>query len=211
MPAIIYEKPKCMFIRIPKTGSTSIVQGLFQSSNKFNIIKSNLEYPKEMDSLFSFAFIRNPYQRIISSLLMFRNYPVKNDFELEIRSRLTLKSIMEIVENKDITLKGNNFVSKLKVHTIPMTHPFLMLDRAKYIARFENFQEEYKFLADKLNIEVATIPHFRKNKQYDYRDFFTIKEKQKFENLYKTDIEKFYEFENFKNSSHFVLDIFRKK
>jgi hypothetical protein len=62
MPAILFAKPECVFIRIPKTGSTSIVNGLLRTARRRQKIVSARDYPIDWGEKFSFAFVRDPHQ-----------------------------------------------------------------------------------------------------------------------------------------------------
>jgi hypothetical protein len=62
MPAILFAKPECVFIRIPKTGSTSIVYGLLRTARRRQKIVSARDYPIDWGEKFSFAFVRDPHQ-----------------------------------------------------------------------------------------------------------------------------------------------------
>ena len=68
MAIFLIREPRCVFIHIPKTGGASIRHGVF---------KGNVDGPKQgfipenWKSLYKFAFVRNPYDRVISAWKMF--------------------------------------------------------------------------------------------------------------------------------------------
>jgi hypothetical protein len=65
-----YDTYKCIYVRIPKCASRSISQSLFDNLGGGH--KTILEYQlifssKEFNSYFKFAFVRNPWDRLVSA------------------------------------------------------------------------------------------------------------------------------------------------
>ncbi len=153
-------------IRIPKTGSTSVVRGLFGGlKQEDQVLRANV--PDEWFEGYSFAFVRNPFTRLISAFKMFKQYRVENEQEEEFRSNLTIRSMLEMAVDDSILLDQQNFSSKLRRHCVPATNPFFHISRLQEIFRFEDYSSEYKRLANALGQPATDPPHFRKSKVAD--------------------------------------------
>ena len=68
MSNFLIHNPGCIFIHIPKTAGTSIRMGFFKEEFEGPAFG---EIPAHWPSYFSFAFVRNPYDRVIRAWKMF--------------------------------------------------------------------------------------------------------------------------------------------
>lgn len=190
MPIILFREPECVMVRIAKTGSTSIVRGLFGGIENATAIQRG-EFPEAWRGLYSFAFVRNPFDRLVSAWLMFKNYCVDTDEEKNFRDSLTLQRMMDVVENPDFSPVGDNYFSKLKLHCLPMTSPFFHLTQVADIYRFEDFPASYGKLAQRLGRTVEKVPHCRKSVRRIYQSYYTARERVRAESLFRADLEEF--------------------
>ena len=181
-------------IRIAKTGSTSIVRGLLGGIENASHLTQGV-FPNEWRSLYSFGFVRNPYDRLVSAWLMFQGYATATEEEKVFQAGLTLQRVMEVVENPEVSPVGNSYRSKLKLHCLPMTAPFFHLDQATEIYRFENYPEEYQRLAHQLGVPAGDVPHWRKSIRQPHQSYYTTRDRRRAEQLFQADLEAFgYEF-----------------
>ena len=187
----VFNEPPATFIRIRKTGSTSIVKGIFKRRGEQHTLE-NCTFQPEWRSGLVFTFVRNPFDRLVSCLQMFQNYPVKSKAERCLREQLDLRSIIEIAENDDISLFENNFISKLRLHAVPMTHWSYCIHEAKFVGRFENFDADCETVLELLEIPIPdSIPHLRKSQSRDYRMYFTSDSRSKAESVFAEDLKTF--------------------
>lgn len=98
---------------------------------------------------------------------------------------------MDIAEDETIPLDRGDYLSKLRLHAIPMTHAFYHLDRAEFIGRFERFRPDFLAIARMLNVDAATVPEFRRGKPYDYRGWYTPKLIHRAQSVFRNDLEAF--------------------
>lgn len=186
----VFNQPPAVFIRIRKTGSTSIVRGIFKGRGSPRDIEDDV-FPPAWRSRFVFAFVRNPFDRLVSSLQMFREYPTKTEADKTLKARLDLHDLMDIVEDDSIPIVGQTYVSKLRQHIIPMTHPSYFLQEAEFIGRFEQFEKDCRQLYSRLNLEQpGCIPHLRSTPARDYRDFFDKVSRARAEQVFAEDMER---------------------
>lgn len=164
-------KYKCIYIHIPKTAGVSIRHFLGMSfkpsdqlytipfqpdDHKFNppqphlraedYLKYGMVTQEEFDSYFKFAFVRNPWERIVSEY-KFRGWPQRLDFKTFLSKCLPKPSWTDeychIIPQYDFIhdAKGNLLVN--------------------FVGRFERLHEDFKVVCQKLGI--ASSPLTRKN------------------------------------------------
>ena len=84
MSILVYSQPRCAFVRVRKTGSTSIIQGLLGGREAAVRLPPG-ELPEDFDERFSFGFVRHPLDRAMSALAMFSDYPTETEEEEDMR------------------------------------------------------------------------------------------------------------------------------
>lgn len=192
---------KFIFIHIPKTGGTSIRK--FLEDNKIMYVnrhikgsfhKSIRKFPIENKKYYSFAFVRNPYDRILSSWLMFQ---YKKEFEWKTREELinlTFRQFLERAINKN-TVKYIINNNKFRVKHVEPQHHFVTNRQGKigvnFIGRFENLEEDFAKVCDRLNIPFNGLPHLNSTKHKHYSEYYTKKTKELVDRIYKKDFELF--------------------
>ena len=177
-------------VRMPKTGSTSVIKGLFGGIERAADVSLGV-FPDAWTSLYSFAFVRNPYDRLVSAFLMFREYAVVTDAERNVRDALTIEGMLDVVEDPAIAPSGDAYLSKMKLHSMPMTSPFYHLDRVTDICRFEAFGCEYRRLAAGLGLKVEETPHFRKSQRESFQAYFNRRDRQRAQDVFRHDLSTF--------------------
>lgn len=153
MSNFLLKDPECVFIHIPKTAGTSIRKGVWKKRYEGPVFG---EIPKEWDKYFKFAFVRHPFQRLLSAYFMF-TVGAKGDEEWKLPDDarpLTLSEFVAIVTNESIIYdqRRKTFEEKIRHHTIPQTHPFNSLHLADFIGKYENIDEDFGIICDRLGI-----------------------------------------------------------
>lgn len=140
--------------------------------------------PSELfDSYFKFAFVRNPFTRLVS------------EYEF-IRRRLDhgrYKKVIKMNFNEYIEYQAKRFDA----------HQFNMLaDKAgnlqmDFIGRFENLYQDWTFVIEKLNITNAELSHRKKAATVKYQDYYDAVNIQLVEEFWKQDLKSFgYQYED---------------
>jgi len=159
----------CTFIHIPKTGGLSIRRGVFKGRGR-SIRISRHKLTHEYSNRFSFCFIRNPYDRLISAWKMltrdWQNLP-----------QLSLSEFLDIVTDTSIShTNGNTFKdykSSCRHHTIPQTHRYNCVDLADYIGKFEDYNKEWKKICSIIEWDYQEPPHENKSQtDNNYMQYF---------------------------------------
>src|SRR6056297_3397320 len=177
---------KCLFIHINKNGGRSIEYAL--QLTKFHA--TAMEFKKEImpdlwDNLYKFAFVRNPWDRVIS-LYKYRI----------LRGRIDQKTSFK--QWAEEMFSNPSLISKRKRVNVPQTH-WLVDEEGKFIVdfigRFENFDADFNRLCKIINVK-ATLPHLNKTQHKHYSFYYDDKTRSIIENYFKEDIDTFnYKFE----------------
>jgi hypothetical protein len=142
-------------------------------------------HPANMyEDYFKFAFVRNPWDRLVS---FWRNKIIGNinsDFGYE-------KEEFEYFVNfvgENINLSYGNKHLRLQSRLIDMNN-------IDYLGRFENFNNDLEEVMKGLNIKAQINKLNASKRKIDYRDYYSDSSKDKVAKLYKRDINLFnYEF-----------------
>ncbi len=194
---------KCLFIHIPKTAGQSIEHMFLNSLSlsweeraplllKYNPDPSkgperlahltadeyvNCGYisPELFSRYFKFTFVRNPWDRLVSEY-KYRGYD--NQFSLDdfIRYHLPKAGM------------SDNYR-----HLIPQSHFFSKDHNVDFIGRFENLQDDFTVVAEKLGLETSLLPHVNASRNHlqAYQDCYTDFSRKWVADMYQEDISRF--------------------
>jgi hypothetical protein len=161
-----------VLIHIPKTGGTSIRRGYF-GENYEGPVQGFV--PRDWMLLFKFAFVRNPYDRIVSAWKMFSAGTSQSTFERppDAKPAISLREFLDIATDESIPYDSRDtWEQKIRHHTIPQTHPYNCLDRADFAGRFENLRADFRVICGRLGIGPSRLPHWNRSRHLDYRTYF---------------------------------------
>ena len=181
---MISHKHKCVFIHINKCGGTTIdtlFTGKFAGHKKAFVYKRSK--PNIFDNYFKFTFVRNPWDRVVS----FYHYQIKRGWDY-------------YPFNKTIPFDKfvKNWLKPMRRQTPLATYPCydwisdkddnLLVD---FIGRFENFQEDFDIVCDKIGIPHQQLPHKNKSNHKHYTEYYDDETRQIVAERYAKDIERF--------------------
>lgn len=179
---MICHKHKLIFIHIPKTGGSSIEiainpsvsldespQTLGTGNTSFrgkhwNIDKCQQEYKEYFDSYFKFTFVRNPWDREVSRWKW---------FAVALKMNVSFKKHLKNMNNYREWIYRND------------KYPF------DFIGRFENLQEDFNIICDKIGIPKQKLPHSNKTKRKHYAEYYNDETREIVAEKYAKDIEHF--------------------
>ena len=191
MTIMVFDDPSCVFVRTRKTGSTSIVQGLLGGRDRAALVEEHGRWPSGAGDRFSFAFVRDPFARLVSCVRMFRDYKASGAADRALRDALDLDKALDVLEDDGVPVDGRAYRSKLRLHLLPLTAPRYQIHRVEFIGRFEHFEADYRRLADRLGVAVDDVPHLRRSSPTDYRPWYSTRLRARAERLYEADLERF--------------------
>ena len=206
------EYKNSLFIRVPKTASTSIICTYkrliviseardyfktaqtrplyFRTQNYLNVMERIHDwFDIERNNIFTFGFVRNPWDRAVSSWKFGSHESSWNmNFVDFCRNLQKLELFPE-------TKKAKN---GLLLHVCEQ-HPFLICRdkgiKSDFIGRFENLQKDFNTICDKIGVARHQLPHKNKTNHRHYTEYYNKETRQIIAEKYAKDIEYFgYEF-----------------
>lgn len=180
----ISTEKKFVWFRVAKVATRTTMKVLTDS--KIDIEAEHLyrtRYPvKRYNEYFKFAFVRNPWERLVSCYLFFKRRQLNHNPIRGINANMTdsFESFVEFVETRDLTTSNTHF---------RLQSSLIDLNNIDYLGRFENFEQDLTKVLGILNIEHATIPHLNKTTaSKKYRIFYNEDLIKRVHKLYKKDI-----------------------
>ena len=192
----IVSTKKYVFIKVFKTGGTSILNGMLSNDSSarriqrirdgqitFHIESSWMKentFPElglNWDEYFKFGFVRNPWDRELSSYFF-------NNETLKPPKNISFKRWLKYTLRED---------AQRKVSKSPQ---FEYLTDVDYVARFENYTEEVKYIFNKLKLPLPNkLHHIHKTEHKPYWEYYDDADIMKVHQWYEKDIEMYdYEF-----------------
>ena len=195
---MISHKHKCIFVHIPKTAGQSLCtnlggwkrvrpQGFDRGLKKYRHHFTMSEYLEhgylkieKLELYFKFGFVRNPYDRILS------------EFKYAKRIYSKFKSNFNGFVKRGWGNSRRH--STIKQHIRPQ-YEFLYDTDGKclvdFIGRFENLQEDFNIICDKIKIPHQELPHRNKTKHKHYTEYYDDEIREIVAKKYAKDIEYF--------------------
>ena len=198
---IVSKKYKFIFIHIPKTGGSSIAEPEYLSGQGALIahlgsedhvqaghiravgLKNMLQ--GSWDDYFKFAFVRNPWDRIVSLYYYFLQDPEKQRTALgkEIAKPGSFKEFCRQLDSIELDPHFDPQISYL----IDYEGQFLL----DYIGRFESIDSDINLICNKIGLPTVKLPHFRKSDHDSYHNHYDNESAEIIAAKYKSDIEAF--------------------
>ena len=225
---MIFHKLKTVFVHIPKTGGQSIEHYFYvlNGNSKEDLLLEKNHNPEkgpyqlshlraheyaecghlsqnQYQSYFSFAFVRNPWTRLVSEYL---HKKLDNKYSFK-------QFIFDAFPEQDD-------YSDAYRHVIPQTDYLINADGemiVDFVGRFENLQQDFEVVCKRLDLEDTQLPHRnstsslrrtierklrhlfvgRDRVKRDYRDYYDQETVDRIAQLYSSDIKMFgYEFDS---------------
>jgi chondroitin 4-sulfotransferase 11 len=182
--SIINLRSKVIFIRVPKTASTSIgsIDWVGSSNHvKAPVLKKLVEVNVKgitWDDFFKFGFVRNPWDRAVSGYFHDVKNPKNKEKFKEFIMGLSRKFIVSGRPSAQIFEPQNKYIYECKKPVVD------------FIGRFENLQEDWKHVCDVVGM-YEELPHRRKSNHHYYKEYYDEETINKISGLYSDDIEIF--------------------
>lgn len=206
----IDHKNKILFIHIPRTGGSTVEKcfNMYRNANMLygrKVINNKLyalqhltfsehiklKYVSRMDEYFKFAFVRNPWDRLLSAY----SFQCRNGKKFDFSTFISVS--YEYIKEKRFLLSVNEYDTLKQKYGISLVHviPQINFIRHKdyeldFVGKFENFKTDLKYILDLFNIN-CNIPNVNKSKHKHYSKYFTDKMIDMVNEMYKEEIELF--------------------
>ena len=196
---MISHKHKFIFTHVPKTAGTAIRVAMdgeydqLHNPHHMSMFEIKKLLPKKtFETYFKFLFVRNPYARQVSEwefahkiLNLYEkldNNTQKKDLEEDYRRKLKIKKFKNF---KEFCLGFNNYCGYY--YRDPDTDKVL----PDFIGKFENLQQDFNTVCDKIGIPRKQLPHKNKSTHKHYTEYYDDETRQIVAEKYAKDIEYF--------------------
>lgn len=192
---MICNKRKFIYIRVAKTGTTSIVDYLFPKEksqhwkaylNKINTKIKNWEnfdsnhYPlykvkevisnEKYNNYLKFSFVRNPYERCVSAW----KYNIKMGYTS------SEKNLLQFVRELNPTDINSKYLNQ-----------YDFVNGCDFIGKYENLQENFDIICDKIGIPKQKLPHKNATEHKHYTEYYDDETRSIVAEKYAKDIKYF--------------------
>jgi hypothetical protein len=136
--------------------------------------------PLKAKRYFKFAFVRNPWDRIVSCYF---NKVVEgrlHDFK-ECQGK-DFECFVDLIDKTDLRIANPHI--KLQTRLIPV-------DKCDFIGKLENFANDLQYVSSVIGINLDNLPHYHKTERAHYSTYYTPRTRRIIERKYKEDIETF--------------------
>jgi len=188
-------KQRGIFVHIPRAAGTTVSRHIWPWASRMFLAHATASFvrdnigKRQWDKYFTFAFVRNPWERIVSYYLLYREYTQYNKIDRRI-------SFDDFLEHDSLIMGSFGYNGWLLSEEMWSQKIFITnhLDSKEiivdFIGKFEDFDKDFGFVCDKLEIN----KNWRKknaNSKYDYRDYYTDETRKLIEKRCRWEIEKF--------------------
>ncbi|EKN0132056.1 sulfotransferase family 2 domain-containing protein [Campylobacter coli] len=190
-----HDKYKCIFIHVPKVAGSSIERVIYQTDKWLVGHVKASDYTKfdkdKFDSYFSFGFMRNPYDRVVSAYHYLKNdSPDPCDIKwgrLHINNLTFEEFILSLQDEefKEEILSKNHFSFQYK-YLCDKNMNILV----NFIGKFEKLDNDFKKILNILRRKDSLV-HINKSKHLNYRDYYNSQTYKIIREIYRDDFEIF--------------------
>lgn len=204
---MISEKRKCIFLLLPKTGTSSIVRVIntddryktdewqlinYQGRRHYDTIHPNY------NNFYKVAGKRNPYDRVVS-LWRYWNLQFEQRELKTYNFHEFVKNISKVSHTVTCTMGWENRIhfATCVDSVLISTNGDLTHDQIDYWVALESLQKDFDYVCDKIGSSKIQLPHRNRtnHKQPHYTEYYDEETKQIVAEKYARDIEYFgYEF-----------------
>jgi hypothetical protein len=201
----VSDSRKVVFVHIQKTGGLTVdrllherIPDLRRVGARHGFASLEMDELDDWDEYFKFAFVRNPWDRLVSWYSMVTTMP-RDGNELWRYVHENSSSFEEFVYNctDEVEIKSGVHYSFAynQLDYVTDDHGNLLVD---FIGRLENFDKDLQEVFRRIGFELETVPHIRAGSGHQhYSTFYTPDTELVVRERFKRDIEYFgYEFES---------------
>ncbi len=199
----VSDKYRCIFIRMPKTASTSMLPQFPDMHGAYSppteLIKKRAR--EKWGRYYKFVFIRNTWDRVLSIYLYLDRRMRDHAAGVDILKRQPkewldtdgdinkfLKHFYDKYGPAWIEDMHEIFYSQMRWIKDPETGKDFGID---FIGRYENLQDDFDRICDKIGKERVILPHENRTEHRHYREHYNEESRRIVAEIYKEEIERF--------------------
>ena len=200
----VSDSRKVVFIHIQKTGGLTVdrllnerIPDLHRIGARHRFASLGMDELDDWDEYFKFAFVRNPWDRLVSWYSMVTTLPREGN-ELWRYVHDNSSTFEEFIYNctDEVEIKDGVRYSFAynQLDYVTDEHGNLLVD---FIGRLENFDKDLQEVFRRIGFELESVPHKNRSGHQHYSSFYTPDTELIVRERFKRDIEYFgYEFES---------------
>lgn len=178
-------KTNSIFVHVPKAAGVSVARALYGNLGMGHMTLSEYRSafrPGVFASMFKFAFVRNPFDRIHSAYHFIRKGGMSaEDAAFNDRVMRRYPTFERFVLDGLDEARGY-------WHFLPQTH--FLGDGLDFIGRFERIEEDFELAKARIKTSV-TLPHMNRTEKGDYRTAYTPEMIDRIRERYADDLSSF--------------------
>jgi predicted AlkP superfamily phosphohydrolase/phosphomutase len=154
-----------------------------------------MSYHSEHSNYFSFTFIRNPYDRVVSAYKYFRklkpghHWYKRNSIISDAANEMDFNEFVNHIPDFMKLMKREEGSFQSGIHF--QAYDYFLDSNIDYLARFENIQEDYAYILKKLQLPRTNLRKINSTNNSDYRKLYMEDSKRAVYNIYQVDINKY--------------------
>ncbi len=190
---MISHKHKCIFVHIPRCAGTSMEYALVKQDwwsidrETKHILASTAKklYGEHWDKYFKFSFVRNPWDRMVS----LAKFPLMSGISIS-KGSINISSYLKKFDNIEIDPRSKS--KKDRFDPVKgAVYLNILNEDLDFIGKFENLQEDFDTVCDKIEVPQRVLPHREKLKHKHYTEYYDDETRELVAEKYKKDIEMF--------------------
>jgi chondroitin 4-sulfotransferase 11 len=186
------DRHNCIFIQIPKNAGNSIANALFgETCPHWSYRHYQRANPSKFRRYFKFAFVRNPWDRLVSGYFYVRSGTGRrgslqhvadyNDFGAFVHGWLNATSIW----SSEVFKPQHHFICDDDLHV-----------QMDFVGRLENIDADFRALCQRLNVK-PKLDRLNASNHRHYSQYYTEELRERVASIYARDIATFgYRFES---------------
>lgn len=198
---MIDHERKLIFVHIQKTGGNSVCAAFGQSSDlpekHFPAWELRKLYGDDVWSrYFKFAFVRNPWERLVSWWTMIdsqraafeQGVPLNKFQSFVLRNANTFEEFLKNCDEDILDFDGPKSIFRNQLDYLTDISGRQIVD---FIGRHEIFEIDFDYVATKIGLAAIIIPHVNASAHKYYADYYSSALVKKVAGRYARDIEAF--------------------
>ncbi|MDP2685565.1 MAG: sulfotransferase family 2 domain-containing protein [bacterium] len=184
---------KCIFVHIPKNAGLSVCYALFGNtggSHRKIVDYKKIFSPKTFKTYYKFTFVRNPWDRLVSTFFFLKNGGLTEKDKIWAEKHIMSYDTFDAFVREWLT--EENITNSLHFQ-----HQHVFLEDEKgtiavdFIGRFENIDEDFKTITEKLKINRILKKTNTSDRKKDYKVYYNEETKAIVAAIYEKDINLF--------------------
>ncbi len=200
---IISDAHKLLFVHVQKTGGVTLTNLLKSQlddvrsvSKRHAPLRKILQKEPELVDYWTFGFVRNPWDRMVSWWSMienWRSWSERKDIDIEDRWNEMWRTASTYTSFEQFVTEGPESFIRLRRNQIDYLRT--KDRRADFIGRTENLDEDSRFALEHFGLSTEGLGHDNRSKRVGYRDYYTPATRDLVGEIFAKDVAEFdYEF-----------------